>query len=74
MQRWLDEQPTWPTPWLNAAEASDYALLLTPERARQLTAEVGAVIERFRVADDAAAEANRAVVFFRLIPQREAVL
>ena len=48
VQDWLDSRDEWPDEWLAAAELSDFALHLTPTRARALNEELHAVIERHR--------------------------
>lgn len=47
-QAWLDAAPEWPREWVQAAELSDYRLLLTAEQTRALTRELDQVILRHR--------------------------
>jgi DNA-binding transcriptional ArsR family regulator len=47
MLRWIEALPAAPEDWARAGTLSDWALRLTPEQARQLEAELKAVITRF---------------------------
>ena len=47
LQAWLEQQSQLDQAWDGAAELSDWALRLTPEEARQLSREVGEVIDRW---------------------------
>jgi predicted ArsR family transcriptional regulator len=51
MIRAVDELPTLPEGWRDAATLSDYSLLLTADELRSLRREVVAVIRRYRAAD-----------------------
>jgi DNA-binding transcriptional ArsR family regulator len=55
MVRAVDEWPSLPQDWRQAATLSDYLLLLTPDELCRLRAEVVAVIQRYRTAEPAAA-------------------
>ncbi len=46
---WLDARPSWPSAWQEVAGSSDYALRLSPARLEALTAEVEAVLQRYRM-------------------------
>lgn len=78
--RWIDEwisaQNEWPDEWIDAADISDMALRLTPSRARELTAELHAVVDRYQeteaAKDDKAAE--RVTVLLHAFPNPEPVL
>lgn len=49
---WLEDQASWPLEWQDAAGASDYLLLVSPARLRELAAEAHELFERYRRADD----------------------
>lgn len=74
MQRvaaFVSEKDDWHQPWIDAADISDAWLRLTPERAKQLNAELHSVLDRYR--DDASAdspEAEQVVVGIQLFPRR----
>ena len=51
MNRAVDEMPTLPEEWRDAATLSDYALLLTAEELSALRREVAAVVRRYRRSD-----------------------
>ncbi|MFE2539811.1 helix-turn-helix domain-containing protein [Actinacidiphila glaucinigra] len=51
LQAWLDSLDGWSPQWREAFDLSDFALRLTPERARALRAELHAVVESYRDAD-----------------------
>ncbi|WP_033341201.1 ArsR/SmtB family transcription factor [Catenuloplanes japonicus] len=46
--QWRAESREWPAEWQAAATTNDYLLTLTPDQVRALTAEVDAVMERYR--------------------------
>lgn len=52
---WLDQQEHWAPEWAGAATLGDRQLRLTPAEARELGAEIAAVIERYRPQDPARA-------------------
>jgi DNA-binding transcriptional ArsR family regulator len=68
-QDWAAEESSWPTPWRDAAGASDYLLQLTPRELQAMLKEVYAVVERYRAAGDAgdpgpAGDDRRRVLFY----------
>ncbi|MGH8793189.1 MAG: helix-turn-helix domain-containing protein [Stackebrandtia sp.] len=74
--RAVDELPTLPEEWKSAHELSDFLLQLTPEEAKRLSAEIHAVVKRYRTADpqagQAAPEGAVQVSFqFQLFPRAE---
>ncbi|GEB48102.1 ArsR/SmtB family transcription factor [Streptomyces cacaoi] len=52
---WLGTMNEWPAAWHSSWEISDQLLRLTPERARALTRELNAVVERYRQGADSGA-------------------
>lgn len=74
VRQWLQEQPSWPAEWLDAASASDWQLRLTADQLGRMSAEVTAVVERYRAEEDDPPGAERIAVFFRAFPQREVPL
>ncbi|MFG3055951.1 ArsR/SmtB family transcription factor [Kitasatospora sp. NPDC048239] len=72
MQRALNSFETMPRDWRHATNFSDWALQLTPEEARSLSAELATVIGRYRKPDEAAPEgAERVTVAIQLLPDLE---
>lgn len=73
VQRWQDEQATWPAAWVEAADFSDLHLRLRPGDVAALTAELDGVIQRYaaqqRPADDP--EAERVTMYLLAIPARD---
>jgi hypothetical protein len=72
MLRAIDARATLPDEWRGAEDFSDYALSLTPSEARELTAELHAVLRRRRTESldraEPAADAARVTVQFQLFP------
>jgi DNA-binding transcriptional ArsR family regulator len=56
---WLNDHESWPMDWQEVGDASDYLLRLSPRRLAELTAEVEAVIERYRDPDPDDPEARQ---------------
>jgi DNA-binding transcriptional ArsR family regulator len=83
VQRWLHEQQTWPTEWIDASDSSDYVIRLSVAQLAAMSAEIGAVLRRYQ--DEATAEATdtaeaadqpeteQVALFFRAFPQRGAL-
>lgn len=78
MQRWVAEAAGWPLEWRDAAGASDYILRLTPAELRDLSNEIHAVLERYRVlgapgSGEAGGDDDRRRVLFYMhaIPQAQ---
>lgn len=72
MRRSVEELPTLPREWYEAAVFSDYVLHLTPEELRRLRAEVAEVAGRYRPVDASAAppEGTAEVIFqFQAFPR-----
>ena len=65
---WLDVHETWPLAWQEVADASDYALRLTPARLAELEAEVSALFARYRDPDPEDPEARPVEVHFHAFP------
>jgi len=51
MLRWIDALPSAPEDWARSGDMSDWALRLTPDQARELSAELEAVVRRYRPFD-----------------------
>ena len=71
MLRAIDARPTLPPDWQAAEDFSDYAFTLTPAEAKELTAEVHAVLRRRRTESQqtmpaASEDAARVTVQFQL--------
>jgi hypothetical protein len=68
---WVREHYTHPPAWRDAAEVSDYGLMLTPDRLRALNDELHAVVNRYeREAGPGEGEgAEQVVVFFAGFPR-----
>jgi DNA-binding transcriptional ArsR family regulator len=77
VQTWAAESRDWPPEWRDAAGASDYMLRLTPAELREMSEEIFAVLERYRVAGERASAAaedgdRRRVLFYtHSIPQAQ---
>lgn len=72
MQRvaaFVSEKESWPEPWIDAADISDAWMRLTPERAKQLTQDLHAVLDRYRE-DPADDSAEQVIVGIQLFPRR----
>jgi hypothetical protein len=65
---WLDAAATWPVAWRDAAGMGDGYVIATPEQARALAADVGAVVERYRLAGSGDPRARRLAVYGAVFP------
>jgi DNA-binding transcriptional ArsR family regulator len=65
---WLDVHETWPMAWQEVADASDYALRLTPARLAELEAEMSALFARYRNPDPDDPEARTVQVHTHAFP------
>ncbi|NHC12696.1 winged helix-turn-helix domain-containing protein [Motilibacter deserti] len=70
-QRWLAGQAEWPREWVEASEAADYVLRLTPDRLRAMADEVEAVVERYREEGRSEPGGERVVAYFRAFPRSD---
>lgn len=68
LEAFLDEEPAWGTDWADAAHSSDYVLRLTPDQLRALSAELHAVVGRYRGLDEDSAE--QVQVILHAFPRR----
>lgn len=69
--RFLAEQDSWPREWVESSTLSDYLLRLTPNRLRDLVAELETVIARFEAeAAGPEAEAEQVQVQLFAYPRR----
>lgn len=69
-QDWLEARDEWSDDWVGAAELSDFRLRLTPDRARALTEELHAIIERYR-AEGTAPDGEWYTLMIHAFPQPE---
>ena len=67
-ERWLDVEGSWPDPWRDAAGMSDYFVLVTPEQAEALKADVDRLVTRYRTAGQGSPDAKRLAVYTVLFP------
>ncbi len=67
LQRAVEAEATTPPPWRATTDLSDWALRLTPEEARELLAELHAVVERHRRWDPDRRDAPQGAGLYRLI-------
>jgi hypothetical protein len=75
MEAWVDALPTVPPAWRDAGTMSDYRMLLTPDQARDLIAQLAAIGLAGR-ADDAQAvdpSARPVLLQFQVLPSPRAV-
>jgi predicted ArsR family transcriptional regulator len=70
-EHWLDIHETWPLDWQEVADASDYALRLTPARLAALEAEASALFSRYRDPDPGDPDARRVEVHLHAFPLDE---
>ena len=66
--RWLDVEGEWPVAWRDAAGMSDAEMLLTPEQAQALTADLARVVEEYRDAGQGHPDARRLACYSVLFP------
>lgn len=66
---WLDVESDWPLPWRDAAGMSDYAVTVTAEQLKELTAEVWSVFERWADAGAGNPDARTVTVAHLAFPQ-----
>jgi DNA-binding transcriptional ArsR family regulator len=69
-QDWLDTRGEWSDAWVDASDLSDFHLRLTPERAKAMSDEVHAVIDRYRD-HEGEAGAEPVTVTFHAFPHPE---
>jgi DNA-binding transcriptional ArsR family regulator len=62
-ERWLDVEPTWPAAWRDAVGMTDGYVIATPEQIRALTAEISALIDRYRRVGQGSPAARRVAVY-----------
>jgi len=48
LEQWLAEEGEWDKAWVDAAGLSDNLLVMTPQSLREMTAEIDAVVRRYR--------------------------
>ena len=65
---WLDVHETWPMAWQEVADASDYALRLTPTRLAELEGAVSALFARYRDPDPDDPDARAVEVHIHAFP------
>ncbi|WP_185994392.1 winged helix-turn-helix domain-containing protein [Nocardioides campestrisoli] len=71
LEQWLAEEAEWDEEWVEAADSSDDVLTLTPDRAKAMTAEIRAVVERYRDETAPADESAARVLWLQhLVPFR----
>jgi DNA-binding transcriptional ArsR family regulator len=72
LEQWLAEESQWDKAWVDVAGSSDHVLTLTPESLRAMSAEIWAVIQRYRANPPPAdtPDAARVVWLQHLIPIR----
>lgn len=67
-ERWLDVEATWPAQWRDAAGMSDSLVVATAEQVQALTAEIDAVVARYRRVGQGNPSAKRLAVYTVLYP------
>ena len=72
MDEWLTAEHTWDKAWVDAAGTSDSLLELTPDRAKSMSEEIWAIVQRYKAESppEDAADRARVVWFHHLIPLR----
>ena len=76
LDRWMQEETEWEPEWVAAADSADDLLVLTPDEAAALSAELWEVVQRHRAASLQAGRepgvdgAERVVVLFHTVPIR----
>jgi DNA-binding transcriptional ArsR family regulator len=68
--RWIDEAPSAPREWVDAADMSDWAVELGPDELRDLRAELHEVVER-RAGGTPRPGARRVFVSMQLLPETQ---
>ncbi|QXC59104.1 helix-turn-helix domain-containing protein [Aquihabitans sp. G128] len=69
---WLDEREHLPAAWMSASDLSDLWLVMTPERLKAMSAELHAVIARYRAEPpDTAPDAREVTVHLHAFPTAE---
>ena len=66
--RWLDVESGWPVRWRDAAGMSDYFVLVTPEQAEALKADIDRLVTAYRTAGQGSPDAKRIAVYSVLFP------
>ncbi|MGV8964974.1 MAG: ArsR/SmtB family transcription factor [Cellulomonas sp.] len=66
--RWLEVEASWSDRWRDAAGMSDYLVLVTPEQAEALKAEIDRLLTSYRTAGRGSPEARRLAVYSVLFP------
>lgn len=66
---WLDVAETWPAPWQDALESSDAVIEVTPEQMSALSAELEALLVRYRSAGAGDPRARKVAVYRVAMPQ-----
>lgn len=67
-ERWLDVESTWPVEWRDAAGMDDAGVVVTASQLRQLKAEVGEVVERYRRVGQGNPDARRLAIYSIAFP------
>ncbi|MEU8076084.1 helix-turn-helix domain-containing protein [Catellatospora citrea] len=72
VERYLEEERTWNSEWVDAAFLSDGALDLTPEELDSLHHDLAEVVQRYRLkaAAESAADRERVVIMLHGFPRR----
>jgi DNA-binding transcriptional ArsR family regulator len=68
-RRWLAEAPSWPEPWVEASDMSDWMLELAPGQVHRMRDELVAVIERYEAMEPGAGS-ERVRLVLQVLPQR----
>lgn len=75
VEDWLESRQEWPKRWRDAADSSDYSLMMTPEQLGAMVEELHAVIARHRhTAEEdntSGQDAQRVVLIVHAFPQPE---
>jgi DNA-binding transcriptional ArsR family regulator len=70
LDTWLAEAPSWSPDWRRTAEMSDFQLRLVPERARELTERLHAVVRDYAEVPDTSVDAAHVRVQIQAFPRR----
>ena len=71
LEQWLAEEATWDPDWVDAADASDFLLELTPDELRSFTEEYLALAARYAESPADGVPRERVVTIFHAVPIRE---
>jgi DNA-binding transcriptional ArsR family regulator len=67
-ERWLDVEGSWPAEWRDAAGMSDYVVVVTPEQAEALKADLDQLVVKYRQAGQGRADARRLAMYSVIFP------